>query len=196
MNRLQKTIAKLFFPKSVYEKIVGIKTEPDIPRMKLIYEDRKGRKFYTFDNIMELPVARLLQIESMIGVAEYGTKKSRLETICNTIRESINKSDLVTIAVLNNEIQSNLMQIATENTLMDLAAVITFDHNDDFKALTETKIQEKINYWKNSSESYSFFLQFAFSCTNQFGANSTTDIVSYLKAVEKIPGQKNMRPFG
>lgn len=163
-------------------------------KLKLIFTDRKGKKWYSFENPQTLSVQRSIYCENAIGRANFGLSEQRIENFLDLLVKCIKNNEVETMVYAIAEIRSYNKQIAEYETLMLLAAAFVLEENEDINDLTFQTANKKIDYWEKDSECIDFFLHFAFSHTENFGKHSSLNITNYLTSIKKIPGQRNLRP--
>ena len=166
------------------------------PKLKLIYESKNGQKWYTFYNPLEMPYKRAIQAEAMTRMAEFNITKERLLLYIKELTKASNAKDWILADHVIFQIRVNLEENAEEQTLMNLAACYILSENEDLTDISSQQIKEKIDIWSKDSEMCSFFLQFAWMCTRQYGQHSNIDILTYLKKVRKNPLYRSAHEIG
>lgn len=182
----------------IIDKIKGFfkRSTPDNPKLKLVYESKNGKKWFTFYNPIDMPYKRAIQAESATRYAELAITRERLILLSKQFLEAVKKGDYTTVAWLAVELNAATATIAEEQTLLELAACYIVGENENLFELTDQTKEQKINEWSRDAETINFFLELAWTVTKQYGEHSQIDILNYLKKVRKNIRYRSMHSTG
>lgn len=158
------------------------------PKLKLLYTDSEGRKYYGFISPIEnLSASRAVVAESKMRYAQLCITQEVLDDICSKIILAANKQRTADVAILANDLKTRNSLIAEETTLLDLAACYVLSESEGMGVVDFAKIEN----WKADPLAKDFFLLMAFQLTKQFSTISAVDLQKYLQESQLILTQLN-----
>lgn len=173
-------------------KLFRKKAKAAPPRqLKPVRVDTDGRTHYVFKYPTDMPISRAVAAEHALRMAEIGMNKARLQDIvAEMTRLMQQEGNAIKIAALLYEIEVGLTSVAEEETLLQVAAVLTLEEGEPTE-YDPIWANGKIAKWRRSPADRDFFLQQAWVSTRQFKELSGIDILSYLKMTE--PARKRLK---
>lgn len=148
--------------------------------VELIYEDKKGNKWYSYVNPMAIPAKRAIAAEVATRFAEMNLTKENLITLMAEMKKKANEGNIVDLFQLLAEIEFRLNFLGEEETLKELACCYFLLNDEDESDFSDVYKNMKLNLWKEDEESKYFFIQGAFTLTRRYSEMSEVDIHEYL----------------
>jgi hypothetical protein len=134
------------------------------PDQKHIIEEAfevKGRKFYQFTDIFQLPYERGLYALAIYEECRMRCSREYLERHIDAMRKILHseKIDIFRVNQLNEQMSDRLNLTLDVDLLYKLASVSFFDETENPALYDQVYCQKKIDFWKENKGTADFFLQ-------------------------------------
>lgn len=147
-----------------------------------VYEDAKGNKWYSHENVLELSPARGVSASKADRFVSLRINEPNLLALLDKAIDGVNnpKPDFVQMASIVHEIRRRLAMMCEETSLLELSAIYYFLQDEDprFPSLHHNKVKHKI--WEEDEMCRSFFLHMSLALTKQFSNISEEDLLKFL----------------
>jgi len=121
-----------------------------------------GTRYLMFENVVDVPVARMLAANGIYAEMEMRCDKEYLEAHCRAVEKLLNPSDrkinLTYIAQLNLNLKERLSLMPLPDFVYKLASVIFFDETESKYSYDFAYNEKKIAAWKKDPQTLDFFL--------------------------------------
>jgi hypothetical protein len=134
------------------------------PDQKHIIEEAfevKGRKFYRFSDVFQLPYERGLYALAVYEECRMRCSREYLERHVDAVRKILRseKIDIFRINQLNEQMSERLNLVLDVDLLYKLASVAFFDETENPALYDQMYCRKKIDFWKANRGVGDFFLQ-------------------------------------
>ena len=139
-----------------------------------LYTDRQGFRYYTYQDPLQMPIRRMIAIESASRFLEMNLTRESLQAMLVLMEQAANRGQIVALFHYIQELKTRLELVGEEDCLLQLAGCY-FIREDENPQETHL-IPEKIACWKQDPEALHFFLnaciRSATGCGNDLSADS------------------------
>ena len=161
-------------------------------KLKEIYSDALGNKWYCLTNILEISPARGLSAARADRYVGMKISEHNLSQLLNVAIDGLNKEQNISqmIAIVH-ELKWRQEMLCEENSILDLAGIYYFlqDENPDFPS--EVHNQKKREIWAKDEICRGFFLTLGLSLTTKFSNTPEEDLLKFLnQEMTKELGEK------
>ena len=157
----------------------------------LIYTSNDGTKWYSCDNVTELPAARVLAAEANIRLGEANLTKEILLQYIAKLKQFANEGKIVDMFTLLNNLEQRTMLITEEKTLKTIAATIFVIEGEDISKMTKYWFDKKMEILDKDEECAGFFLQRAFALLQKSTELYEANVRTYLKETRNAVAELN-----
>jgi hypothetical protein len=152
--------------------------------LELIYTDRFGHRYYAYRDPLQMPIRRLIAIESASRFLELNLTKDRLLHLLDQMEQSANRGQIVQLFHYLHEIKTRLSLAGEEECLLQLSACY-FLREDEDPHNTDLHT-EKIACWKQDPEAYAFFLTACLQPPERSEADSPPDFPTFSQTIQPL----------
>ncbi len=161
-------------------------------KLKEVYCDALGNKWYCLTNILEISPARGLSAARADRYVGLKISEHNLSQLLNVAIDGLNKEQNISqmIAIVH-ELKWRQEMLCEENSILDLAGIYYFlqDENPDFPS--EAHNQKKREIWSKDEICRGFFLSMGLALTKRFSNTPEEDLLKFLnQEMTKELGQK------
>lgn len=161
-------------------------------KLKEVYCDALGNKWYCLTNILEISPARGLSAARADRYVGMKISEHNLSQLLNVAIDGLNKEQNISqmIAIVH-ELKWRQEMLCEENSILDLAGIYYFlqDENPDFPS--EAHNQKKREIWSKDEICRGFFLIMGLALTKRFSNTPEEDLLKFLnQEMTKELGQK------
>lgn len=161
----------------------------------------RGRTYYMFDNIFEIPSIRGLMALDYYEEFEMRCTKEYLQKFTQAmevILSDTKKLNLIHLATLVKHLQERLVMIPVPDHILKLASVIFFDDSENPYYYDRAYCQKKISLWKQDPEVLSFFFANAIERLNTlfgFARNKFTYVFGGGSGIKRSTHERSFKTF-
>ena len=161
-------------------------------KLKEVYTDALGNKWFAQTNILEISPARGLSAARADRYVGLKISEHNLSQLLNVAIDGLNKEQNISqmIAIVH-ELKWRQEMLCEENSILDLAGIYYFlqDENPDFPS--EVHNQKKREIWAQDEICRGFFLTLGLSLTTKFSNMPEEDLLKFLnQEMTKELGEK------
>lgn len=120
-------------------------------RCSLAYKDKKGNRYYQYNDMLDMCVHRKGEIDKCLMELRFGNKEDVLDALKLTLsahKKGVIKPDLVTMGYLVNEITDRENMLIIPDILFKLCANTLIRHDENPYIVDEEILIEKISTFK------------------------------------------------
>lgn len=161
-------------------------------KLKQVYQDALGNKWYCLTNILEISPARGLSAARADRYVGLKISEHNFSQLLNVAIDGLNKEQNISqmIAIVH-ELKWRQEMLCEESSILDLAGIYYFlqDENPDFPS--EVHNQKKREIWAQDEICRGFFLTLGLSLTTKFSNTPEEDLLKFLnQEMTKELGEK------
>jgi hypothetical protein len=149
-------------------------------KLKEVYKDALGNKWFTFENPLRIPAYRGVNAEVMINQADMCMDAAMLTKYINSIQHHLDKGRLTTAFMHFERMKERANMLGEQTTLLNLAKTFFLLEGEDPQKNSADYDKLKEQIWKEDKEARDFFLLAAFNLINDASGLSEKDILNYL----------------
>ena len=152
-------------------------------KLKEVYCDALGNKWYCLTNILEISPARGLSAARADRYVGMKISEHNLSQLLNVAIDGLNKDqDIVQAISILHELKYRQEFLCEENSILDLAGIYYFlqDENPDFPS--EAHNHKKREIWSKDEICRGFFLSMGLALTKRFSNTPEEDLLTFLKS--------------
>jgi hypothetical protein len=153
--------------------------------LKHVYTDSTGKRWYTYENITQIPYGRGIAAEVATRYLSMNITRDDLTKLITEIKNECNAGNIVKAFKYISEIETRLALCAEEKTLLDLATVYFLSEDEDPEAYDIPFQRKKIELWNKDQQAKAFFLSSVYSSINSSGELSGINIMNYLTETQQ-----------
>lgn len=156
-------------------------------KLKEVYTDALGNKWYAHLNILELEPSRgvaAARAERFVGLK---ISESNMEALLDKAIDGVNKNqDLVQAIAILSELKYRTQFLCEENSLLDLAGVYYFLEDEDPRFPSEHHNTIKREIWAKDEVCRGFFLHMGLSLTKHFSTTVEEDLLKFMRETAEV----------
>lgn len=161
-------------------------------KLKEVYTDALGNKWFAQTNILEISPARGLSAARADRYVGLKISEHNFSQLLNVAIDGLNKEQNISqmIAIMH-ELKWRQEMLCEESSILDLAGIYYFlqDENPDFPS--EVHNQKKREIWAQDEICRGFFLTLGLSLTTKFSNTPEEDLLKFLnQEMTKELGEK------
>ena len=122
------------------------------------FKDDYGRKWYSFRDKEDMPLARLAEQQTYLQYLASGLSGEMFNEAMDTLTECLAKNDTVSAGVIVYDLKEIPKKITNLHTLINLIAVNYIREDEDYQVVNHSIHQQKCDWILHQVESGSFFL--------------------------------------
>lgn len=151
--------------------------------------DSKGRSYFSFENDMSTPVARLEKLWPKLKLVKYGFSEEKLDELIAAMELAINngkKPDIAQIGFLCKEFKLRQHTVIDKDLLIDIIALRYIREDENPGVFDEEIHKQKIEQFKKDSKDglYNFFYQAGLAELVPLLRNTESDFLELLEDSE------------
>jgi len=148
-----------------------------------------GKKYYTLDNIFELPTGRGFMALTYYDELQMRASREYLIKHCKAVDILLSdpkKIDIGSLAIIHRNLKDRLELLPIPEHVYKLASVIFFDDSESPYTYDMTYNQKKIAKWKEEPDVLAFFLQVPMKNLLPYSKFPVSDIQKFSELVEEL----------
>lgn len=152
--------------------------------LELVYTDRFGYRYYAYRDPLQMPIRRLIAIESAVRFLELNLTKNQLLHLLDQMEQSANRGQIVQLFHYLHEIKTRIALVGEEECLLQLAACYFLREGEDPQ--TTDLHAEKIDRWKQDPDAYAFFLTACLQPPKPSETDSPPDFPTFSQTIQPL----------
>lgn len=170
--------------KTILHRLLGKSRPVASADLELLYTDRLGHRYYAYRDPLQMPIRRLIALESATRFLELNLTRAQLLHFLEQMEQSANRGQIVQLFHYLHEIKTRLSLVGEEECLLQLSACYFLREDEDPQ--TTDLNAEKIACWKQDPEAYAFFLTACLQPPEHSEADSSTDFPTFSQTIQPL----------